>query len=239
MSHITAEYFLQCVQGDITFVGRVKVLLFVDVYSRYAWGKVIRSKRPDNVKAAFIKLFKDSLPSNVTTDNGGEFKGSFHTYLETKGIKHWMNNPGDHNHMGIIERFNRTMKELATKMRANIVIDLPDLLDQYNSTVHHTIGMKPVTAIRSALNVERVTQPKINPFKTGEHVRAVHSTHVSHGVRVYRVDRVEGGRVWVDGVKNYFQMNALTKTSDPISIVVKKAKPRVIERRVTRSMSKK
>ena len=77
----------------------------------------------------------------------------------------------------VAERFIRTLKNKIfkhmTAVSKNVYFDvLDDILDEYNSTVHRTIKMKPI-AVTSVSYVEynedsNVTKLK---FKVGDHVR--------------------------------------------------------------------
>jgi hypothetical protein len=103
------------------------------------------NKTPDKVLAAFKKILKDmkelkgrklmdesGMKGYVTkvkginfkvktlyTDEGSEFKGSFHSFCKTAKIHHVMFTPstGTKRRLGIVERFNRTLKDLVEQKR--------------------------------------------------------------------------------------------------------------------------
>ncbi|GMF38193.1 unnamed protein product [Phytophthora lilii] len=60
-------------------------------------------------------------------------------------IEHYNNDPGDHGTMGKIERFNRTLKQRLTKMSPKRITQklIADVIENYNSTFHRSIGMTP------------------------------------------------------------------------------------------------
>ena len=63
----------------------------------------------NDVVNKFMKKYKISI---ITSDNGTEFlNNKVLKFLDKQHIKHFNNEPGDHNTMGKIERFNRTLKQ--------------------------------------------------------------------------------------------------------------------------------
>lgn len=66
-------------------------------------------------------------------------------FFKTKSIEHFNNEPGDHGTMGKIERFNRTIKQRLMKMGSPKLTNklVSDIIINYNSTPHRSIGMSP------------------------------------------------------------------------------------------------
>lgn len=59
-------------------------------------------------------------------------------------IEHYNAEPGDHGKMGKIERFNRTIKQQLIKMERKVTTKLlDDVISNYNSSEHRSIGMSP------------------------------------------------------------------------------------------------
>lgn len=80
----------------------------------------------------------------VQTDNGSEFLGDFHHYLETQSIKHLFIYPRCPKVNGVVERFNRTIQEECIERFPEWQIDpeagdrnLSQYLNWYNSTRPH------------------------------------------------------------------------------------------------------
>ncbi|TYZ62655.1 hypothetical protein PybrP1_006712 [[Pythium] brassicae (nom. inval.)] len=66
------------------------------------------------------------------------------SYFKSKGITHYNNEPGDHGTMGKIERFNRTLKERLQRLNRKITQKLlSDTIENYNDTLHTSIGATP------------------------------------------------------------------------------------------------
>ena len=76
----------------------------------------------------------------LTTDNGSEFTNkAMKKLLKDNDIEHYLNEPDDHSTMGMIERFNKTLKikleaNSASKDSVNWVDYLDSIVKNYNST---------------------------------------------------------------------------------------------------------
>jgi len=85
----------------------------IDVFTKYALVvKVpcLSSKQALNCFEQFIQLYTYPIQT-IQTDNGSEFLGCFHAYLEQHQINHIFSYPRSPRVNGIVERFNRTIQE--------------------------------------------------------------------------------------------------------------------------------
>lgn len=85
----------------------------IDLASRVAYAERVKSASAYSacgVFKQFCQLHAMTI-NTVQTDNGSEFLGSFHDYLEQQGIKHCFSYPRSPRINGTIERFNRTLQE--------------------------------------------------------------------------------------------------------------------------------
>jgi transposase InsO family protein len=118
------------------------VLNCVDVFTRYAFAKPLKSKNAQDVLEAFKDICKESgrMPKFLYVDEGKEFKnkeldkwrkendiGLYHTYSKQKSV--------------IVERFNRTLRLIMMKwLTANNthawVDELPKFISDYNNIKH-------------------------------------------------------------------------------------------------------
>ena len=127
------------------------ILIGVDVFTRYAYAIPIKSKTPQDVLNGF-KQFDIKQLNAIYSDSGNEYKGVFSKYLKEKNINELKAEVGDHNSLGIIDRFSKTFKTMISKyMTANgttkyfNVID--SLIDVYNNLPHSSIGnIQPINA---------------------------------------------------------------------------------------------
>jgi hypothetical protein len=132
-------------QMDLAFWKGKSILTAININSRLGFAKLLKNKRAETVLAGIKELIKEQKVDVLTTDNGKEFlnrKAS--TYLKSKNITHFNNEPGDHATMGKIERFNRTLKMRLIRMNREITETLvKSVINNYNNTWHSSIKTTP------------------------------------------------------------------------------------------------
>ena len=125
----------------------------IDIFSKYAWGFPIKTKKIQDIKPCFEKIFKERQAKFIWADREGSFFSRemlkffedhnvkiYHTYSNLKSV--------------FIERFNRSLRELMMKefVKNNNTIwynILPNLIKTYNNRFHRTIKMKPIDVNKS------------------------------------------------------------------------------------------
>ena len=152
-------------------------LCVVDVYSRYAWIIPCKNKTGEEVASAIKKVFETKVPNNITSDNGKEFKNSsVEKLLEENNVKSHYAEPGDHNRMGIVERFNRTVRDIIKKYweandTHNWVDEIEKIANNYNTTEHTVIIEKPIDVFLGKKDSQQeIVLPELN-YKVGDTVR--------------------------------------------------------------------
>jgi transposase InsO family protein len=130
---------------DVTFI-----LTVIDVFSKFAWAKMLKNKKQETVLDAFASIISTSgrKPKKIHSDEGTEFVNKlFKSYLTKQNIKPYITHSGLKG--SVVERFNRTLKErmwryFTQKNNNKVYYDvLPDFLESYNSSVHRSIKMTP------------------------------------------------------------------------------------------------
>ena len=123
----------------------------VDVHSRYAYSVPTKTKGNDDCVNAFKEIVKVmGAPKNLNTDLEQAILGKeFQALLKKEGVKHWPVNPEKKRTNSIVERFNRTIREVLqkyfyTRDTKNWIDILPNLLTNYNSTEHSTTKAQPI-----------------------------------------------------------------------------------------------
>lgn len=121
------------------------IMTVIDCFSRYAWALPIKS----NTQEAFKKIIEESgrKPEKLVIDGGNEFKGECKKYLQGLNIKVTIAE-SDLKAM-MVESFNRTLqdkihRDFTENNNKKYVIDLPDLLNNYNNSIHSSINQKPI-----------------------------------------------------------------------------------------------
>ena len=125
------------------------LLCVIDIFSKYARVVPLKDKKDVSIVAAFQSILKQSnrKPNKIWVDKGSEFyNASFKKWLRDNDIVMYStNNEGK---SVVAERFIRTLKsnicKYMTSISKNAYIDkLDDIVNEYNSTYHTTIKMKP------------------------------------------------------------------------------------------------
>ena len=174
---IIVEYMDEMWDGDILQLpntpkmnGGFKYLVaFIDLFSRYVWVRLLKSKSASETAKSFQSILKEGRKcKELQTDSGGEFMGRpFQDLLEDQGIDH-IRAYGSVK-ANYIERWNRTFQDKLyrytyenTTSKFSDVID--DLVKSYNTTVHSTTGFAPaqVTPDNALALYERVYIPILN-----------------------------------------------------------------------------
>ena len=132
--------------------GKTGVLNVVDVHSRRAWSEMINNKKEATVKKAFEKILAEIASDgkqvrHVNSDDGKEFV-SVWRMLQDSGVQIHKSRKEEFAKNAIVERFNRTVRNLMRKYeaeypRTGLVEDWDDLIGNYNESYHRTIKADP------------------------------------------------------------------------------------------------
>ena len=125
------------------------ILTVIDILSRHAWARPLKSKRGEEVAKAIEDIFKTSKrrPKRIQTDQGTEFYNvSVKALLDKHGIELYsIKSPKK---CALVERWNRTLKtkiwKYFTSRNSYKWLDvLPKVVHAYNHSKHRIIKMKP------------------------------------------------------------------------------------------------
>ena len=130
------------------------ILVVLDIFSRFAWVRPLKDKTGTSVARALQDIITTSgkKPHKIWSDRGTEFYNATVAHLlERNNIKLY----STHNEpkASIAERFIRTLRN---KIESNFILTqdtvwydvLPELIREYNHSIHRSIGMKPEDAIK-------------------------------------------------------------------------------------------
>ena len=126
------------------------LLTVIDVFSKFAFVRPLKRKTGEELTAAFASILKESgrKPQHLQTDKGTEFKNrTFQSFLARENI-HYYTSEDPVTKAAVVERFNRTIKGrlyrfMTYKNSKTYVNHLQDLVTNYNSTFHRSIGTQP------------------------------------------------------------------------------------------------
>ena len=120
----------------------------IDVFSKIAYAYPIKSKKIQDIKPCFQKIFMKNKPNFIWSDKEPAFLSKeMQKFFKDNNVRIYHTN--SHLKAVIVERFNRSLKELMMKefVKNNNTIwynILPKLIKIYNNRFHSTIEMKPV-----------------------------------------------------------------------------------------------
>ena len=160
------------------------LLVYIDVFSKYAWVVPLKNKSGKSVNDAFDKILQSGWrPRYLQTDKGKEFTNNLlHKTLNEASIKYYITQ-NDGTKASIVDRFNRTLKSKMWRyfIHTNTFkyIDVLDhLVYSYNNTYHRTIRQTPSsvckdneTILWDRLYGISVGKPQAGKFKVGDKVR--------------------------------------------------------------------
>lgn len=141
------------------------LLTIIDVLSKYAWVIPLKDKKGKTVADVLDDLLKEVKPNKIQVDHGSEF---YNKDVEKIMKKYGINlfSTQSDKKASVVERFNRTLKQRMSRLfdvtnTFRYIDDLDDLVENYNNTVHSTIKMKPIDAIKKE-NFEKLYSNFLN-----------------------------------------------------------------------------
>ena len=153
------------------------LLCAIDLYSKYAFVIPLKDKKGISIVNAFHKIIKQSnrKPNKIWVDQGSEFYNNvFKKWLSDNDIIMYSTYNESKSVVG--ERFIRTLKNKLykhmTAIGKNVYYDvLDDVVNEYNSTKHSTIKMKPIDVIDNKRVYIDEHNEKASRFKVVDRVR--------------------------------------------------------------------
>lgn len=205
------------------------LLCVIDIFSRYAWVRPLRTKAGKEVAAAFKDIFDEGrIPKRVQTDQGKEFENRdvlrlFSQYdIELFSVKSAYK-------AAIVERFNRTLKTklwkfftMSTKQRWTDV--LQDVVTSYNNSTHRSLGYKPTDV--NAGNVGKLRQRMLGKQKP---VKGKSDIKIGDKVRISKVKSTFAKGYLPNWSEEIFTIDSINKKQSPITYKLKDYHGEIIE----------
>lgn len=135
------------------------ILSVIDVFSKYAWAKPLKSKGGKEVAEQLRNVIKEQKCRSIQSDKGKEFFNSHVQKLFKDTNIHHFTTENDDIKAACVERFNRTLKTSIfrwfTKKRSTQWInELGNIVHAYNHSIHSTTLSRPADV--SSANEEDV-----------------------------------------------------------------------------------
>lgn len=267
-------------QADLIFYPKTKhanrgydtALTLIEITSRKGYCIPMKGKKgPQIIQAmeTFLQNNKEENIQNITTDKGSEFTSkAWKDLMKKHAIHHYLADEGDHKKMGMIERFNRTIKLLISKYKTayktNKWIDaLPELLQNYNGNIHSStgfapskVGAKEATLIRMRALQKTAQMDRHKNINVGDQVRVAQKKEnifAKEGIKwspeVHTVSEDNIRTFKVEGDRRRYLHHALLKVHTPPEMNPKYVAKKVVtvsrkeavpeaQRATTRSMTR-
>ena len=128
-------------QMDIYFRSKIPYLLCIEINSRYAWIKKLKSKQTNDVLEVLKEFVYDCNPSTITCDEESAFRSiSVIDYLRSENINLKISLAQLHTDLAPINRLCRTLNEMCETHKDK---SIEDIVKIYNKTPNDATGTTP------------------------------------------------------------------------------------------------
>ena len=166
-----------------TFIQKkgLNFLIFININTRKAYAYPMKTKGTKDVIEALTKFFNEVKDVKVLRSDQDPAYLSNKTleFLREKGIRYLTTEDENHNVLGIINRFMRTIRDHAENevLSAN---EMKDFVEAYNATVHSSTNVAPNEMTKKQENdyimkkrIETQNKTRAYDFKPGDRVRII------------------------------------------------------------------
>ena len=224
-------------QADLAEVGLIAkdnegyryILTVIDIFSRYAWARPLKSKRGEDVAAAFKTIFDEGrIPHRVQTDQGKEFENRHVRALFAQHNIELFSVKSAYK-AALVERFNRTLKHriwrfFTHSLRQKWTRVLQDAVYAYNHSVHRSIGRKPTDVTQAVVGDMREHEANKPKRPKGKD-----DIQEGDSVRISKVKSVFDKGYLPNWTEEVFTVAEVNRKYNPISYKLKDYNNEIIE----------
>ncbi|XP_062557035.1 uncharacterized protein K02A2.6-like [Armigeres subalbatus] len=156
--------------GPYLKLGGILILVVIDLRSRYAIARPVKSTKFEHTKAVLDSIFeREGFPRAIKSDNGPPFNGEdYAKYCAERGIKTIFSTPFYPQQNGLVEGFMKVINKAmsaALSTEANYQKELQAAVQAYNAA-DHSITKMPPEEVLSGRKIKRGL-PLLNYGRTG------------------------------------------------------------------------
>ena len=153
-------------------------LMLININTRKAYAYPLIGKGSKSIVEALTKFFNDvNDVYSITSDQDAAYlSNEVLDFMKSKNIIYKTTEDNNHNVLGIINRFMRTIRDAIGENRYIDENEMNDLIDAYNNSPHRSLNNKAPNDITKEDELNYIqTKTKINPynFEPNERVRIV------------------------------------------------------------------
>lgn len=236
--HVTLKGINDLYQADLVEMipyakvnkGMKYILTMINCFTKVAIAVPLRSKSAGEVSSSLEPILKKHKMKHFQTDQGTEW---FNSQIKRLMVKYKINHYHTYSEVkaGIIERWNRTLKEKLWRMFTaqgsyEWLSILPKIVKEYNGTVHRTIGLKPKDVRQKHVKgiLERLNRRKMPTHKSA----SVSKFKVNDKVRISKYKRVFKKGYLPNWTNETFTIHAV-KHTQPVTYVLKDSKGEILK----------
>ena len=238
-------------QFDTVFINKLIYLMLINVNTRKAYAYAMNNKNSKSVIDALDKFFSDvkSVKSLVSDEDAAYLSNDVLNYLKSKNVDYRTTEDNNHNVLGVINRFVRTIRDLSFREKNITNEKIQKLIKIYNNTPHKGLNNKSPNEITESDENEYIKQKidetkeikdKIN-FKIGDRVRIVNDKNkltknrTNLSIESYLIDDISGNQYVIkalDGSVDTYPPHKLVKCDSRYDLAetIKNGKRGVIEK---------
>ena len=197
-----------------TFINKPNYLIFININTRKAYAYPLQGKGAKTVLNALTQFIHDEPDvKSLTSDQDPAYLSKdVLTFMKEHNINYRTTEDNNHNVLGIINRFMRTIRDIADDENKDISpVEMELIIDIYNNSPHKSLNNKSPNEITKEDEQEYITkQHDNNPydFKPNDRVRIVKAKEPLSKKRsnltkeVYIVDSRDGNQFIVKAKDN-------------------------------------
>lgn len=224
-------------QADLAEVGLIAdfnqgyryILTVIDIFSRYAWARPLKSKRGEVVAEAFRNIFNEGrIPKRIQTDQGREFENHHvRSLFRERDIE--LFSVKSAYKAAIVERFNRTLKQkiwryFTAENEQVWTHVLQDAVYSYNHSVHRSIKRRPADVVPTEVDDMRsLMANKVKPPSGKDDV------NIGDTVRISKVKNVFEKGYLPNWTEEIFTVTDINRKYRPFSYRLKDYRNEVVE----------